>query len=203
MKQIAIYARVSTRSQSADRQIADLRDVIERDSPGTVPIVFTDVTSGSTPTAERRQFSELRKLIATRKVAKLYVHSIDRLGRTMVDVVTTVVDISKNADIYVHEIALDTSTPTGTALLHLMASFAELERNLIRERVRTGLALARKRGSRLGRPPKITDDVIARAAALRRDDPTMLQSTMADRLRVSRPTISRILKRIRTAPAPS
>ena len=79
--------------------------------------------------------------------------SVDRLGRSLQDLVGFLSEIDAlGVDLYLHQQALDTSTPAGTALFQMLGVFAQFERTIIRERVNAGLARARAQGKRLGRP---------------------------------------------------
>ena len=93
--------------------------------------------------------------------------SVDRLGRSLQDLVAFLSDLqAKGCDLYLHQQALDTSTPSGRAMFQMLGVFSEFERGMIRERVNAGLARARAQGKRLGRP-KIGVDVEKRIRALR------------------------------------
>ena len=79
--------------------------------------------------------------------------SVDRLGRSLQDLVGFLGNLqSKKVDLYLHQQALDTSTPSGKAMFGMLGVFAEFERSIIRERVNAGLARARAKGITLGRP---------------------------------------------------
>ena len=76
---------------------------------------------------------------------------MDRLGRSLQDLVGFLSDLqAKNVDLYLHQQALDTSTPSGKAMFGMLGVFAEFERSIIQERVKAGLARARARGKTLG-----------------------------------------------------
>jgi DNA invertase Pin-like site-specific DNA recombinase len=79
--------------------------------------------------------------------------SVDRLGRRLQDLLGFLLELqSKNVDLYLHQQALDTSTPMGKVMLQMCGVFAELERSIIQERVRAGLERAWAKGTTLGRP---------------------------------------------------
>jgi len=91
--------------------------------------------------------------------------SVDRLGRSLQDLVVFLGELkAASVDLFLHQQALDTSTPSGRALFQMLGVFAEFEAAMIRERTRAGLVRARAQGKRLGRPP-ITR--MASAAVLR------------------------------------
>ena len=78
---------------------------------------------------------------------------VDRLGRSLQDLIGFLADLqSKKVDLYLHQQALDTSTPSGKAMFGMLGVFAEFERSIIQERVKAGLARARAKGKTLGRP---------------------------------------------------
>jgi DNA invertase Pin-like site-specific DNA recombinase len=95
----------------------------------------------------------LLKDAVRRRFDLVAVSAIDRLGRSLTDLLSILGDLhGANVDLYVKEQGLDTTSPSGRAAFSLMGIFAELERNLIRERVLAGLARARAEGRKLGRP---------------------------------------------------
>ena len=97
----------------------------------------------------------------------LGVWSVDRLGRSLPDLLGTLSELhALGCDLYLHQQAVDTTTPGGRALFQMMGVFAEFERAMIRERIHAGLARARAEGKRLGRPPVEGDAVDAARAAL-------------------------------------
>jgi DNA invertase Pin-like site-specific DNA recombinase len=93
------------------------------------------------------------KAVARREVDLVMAWSVDRLGRSLVDLLATLQDLhAKEVDLYLHQQGLDTSTPSGRAMFGMMGVFAEFERSMIQERVKAGLARARAEGVTLGRP---------------------------------------------------
>jgi len=80
--------------------------------------------------------------------------SVDRLGRSLPDLVSFLSEIqAKGCDLYLHQQALDTSTPSGRMMFQMLGVFAEFERSIIRSRVMAGLERARAKNIRIGRPP--------------------------------------------------
>jgi DNA invertase Pin-like site-specific DNA recombinase len=102
--------------------------------------------------AQRPQFDKLCRAVAKRHCDIVCAWAVDRLSRSVADLVGFLNDVhAVGCDLYVHTSGVDTSTPGGRALFQVMGVFAELERNLIRERVISGLQRAREHGTRSGR----------------------------------------------------
>ena len=146
-KRVALYARVSTDSQTTENQLLELRAMAER-SGWTVVAEFVDHgISGAKGRADRPQFNALLNGVARREFDMLAAWSVDRLGRSLQDLVGFLSELqSKRVDLYLHQQALDTSTPAGKMMFQMCSVFAEFERSMIQERVRSGLARARAKG---------------------------------------------------------
>ncbi|MER6492742.1 recombinase family protein [Streptomyces griseorubiginosus] len=172
------YARVSTKGQLLDRQIAAL------EAAGCQRI-FSDKKSGKN--AERE---ELKKALDyLRPGDTLVVPSLDRLGRSIKDLIGIVGALREEGIGFrsLHE-SLDTTTPGGRLVFHVFAALAEFIRELIVQGTHEGLAAARARGERLGRPPAMTEEQIRHARAML-TDPEASISSIAKLLGVSRMTI--------------
>jgi DNA invertase Pin-like site-specific DNA recombinase len=158
MRQIG-YTRVSTAGQDAQLQLDALitAGVQKRN-------VFADVTSGSKTAIERPGMMKLLNYAETGDT--VVVWRIDRLGRSLIDVLNTV-DLLRSRGIQVRSLSdgIDPATSTGRLMLHMLATLAEYERELIVERVNAGIAAARESGTRFGRPP-VNPDVIAEKLAI-------------------------------------
>jgi DNA invertase Pin-like site-specific DNA recombinase len=97
---------------------------------------------------------QLLRDVTSRKVNTIAAWSVDRLGRSLQDLVGLLTDLQAvGCDLYLHQQALDTGTPSGRAMFQMCGVFAEFERSMIRERVNSGLARARANGVKLGRRP--------------------------------------------------
>lgn len=152
-KQVALYARVSTDSQTTENQLLQLRAVAERHGWSIVAEFVDRGVSGAKGRHERRQFDALLHGVARKEFDMIAAWSVDRLGRSLQDLVGFLLELqSKRVDLYLHQQALDTSTPMGKAMFQLCGVFAELERSIIQERVKAGLERARTNGKILGRP---------------------------------------------------
>ena len=152
-KRVALYARVSTDEQTARNQIRELRAVSERHG-WTIAEEYVDHgLSGSKGRDQRPAFDRMLKAAARREFDVLAAWSVDRLGRSLQNLVSFLDEIhSKRIDLYLHQQGIDTTTPAGKALFQMCGVFAEFERAMIQERVKAGLARARAQGKVLGRP---------------------------------------------------
>jgi DNA invertase Pin-like site-specific DNA recombinase len=153
-KRVALYARVSVdRAQTVENQLRDLQAVAVR-LGWTVVAVFTDEgISGAKGRDQRPGFDTLLKGVARKEFDLIAAWSVCRLGRSLQDLVAFLADVqARGVDIYLHQQALDTSTPSGRMLFQLLGVFGEFERAMIRSRVMAGLNRVRGH-KRLGRPP--------------------------------------------------
>ena len=153
MKRAALYLRVSTIDQTTANQERELRQVAER-AGWEVDKVYKDRgISGSKGRDKRPAFDALHKAAARREIDIVMAWSVDRLGRSLQDLVAFLSEIhAVGVDLFLHQQGLDTTTPAGKALFQMMGVFAEFERSMIQERVRAGLRRAKDDGKKLGRP---------------------------------------------------
>jgi DNA invertase Pin-like site-specific DNA recombinase len=158
------YTRVSTASQDAQLQLdALVKDGVQKRD------VFADVTSGSRAAIER---PGMRKLLEYAEDGDtIVVWRIDRLGRSMLDVLSTV-KLLRDRGVQIRSISdgIDPATTSGRMMLGMLASLAEYERELIVERVNAGIAVARANGTSFGRPksdPAIIADKLRAAVDAR------------------------------------
>ncbi len=151
---IAIYSRVSTDSQTTENQERELREVASRMGWTIMKIYRDEGVSGAKSRAERPAFNALWKDATRRRFDMVMAWSVDRLGRSLQDLVAFLSELhALRIDLYLHQQGVDTSTPAGKALFQMMGVFAEFERAMIRERVKSGLERAKAQGKILGRPP--------------------------------------------------
>jgi DNA invertase Pin-like site-specific DNA recombinase len=179
------YARVSTSGQNLDRQTRALAEA------GCIR-VFADKLSGKT--ADRPELAACLDYL--RAGDTLVVPSLDRLSRSLQDLITLVAGLRRTGVGFrsLHE-ALDTTTPGGRLVFHVFAALAEFIRELIVEGTREGLDAARARGQRLGRPPAMTAEQIRQARDLL-TLPGNSISSIARLLGVSRSTIYKHLAQL-------
>jgi DNA invertase Pin-like site-specific DNA recombinase len=193
MKRAAIYARVSTRNghQDPETQLLALRQVAQRAGWQVVDEYVDSGISGAKGRDQRPAFDQLLKDATRRKFDIIMAWSVDRLGRSLQDLVAFLGDMhAQGVDLYLDRQGVDTTTPGGKALFQLMGVFAEFERAMIRERVCAGLDKARAKGKRLGRPQvaPVVEDAIRAARKAGKG-----QLAIARDLRVGVSTVRRVL----------
>jgi DNA invertase Pin-like site-specific DNA recombinase len=165
MRQAALYLRVSTLDQTTANQERELREVAARMGCEIIKVYRDHGVSGAKGRDGRPQFDAMCRDAARRRFDVIMAWSVDRLGRSLQDLVAFLSEIhTLGIDLYLHQQGIDTTTPAGKAMFQMMGVFAEFERSMIKERVRAGLARARDEGKTLGRP-KINAE---REAAIRR-----------------------------------
>jgi len=152
-KRVALYLRVSTGEQSTDSQKHALMEVAKRSDWDIIHIFEDKAVSGAKCRNDRPAFKAMLDACTRREIDLIAVWSIDRLGRSLQDLVGFLQDVDAlGVDLYMHQQSIDTGTPSGKLLFHICGVFAEFERSIISERVRAGLDKARANGKVLGRP---------------------------------------------------
>lgn len=151
-KRVAFYARVSTADgQTVENQLRALREVAQRLGWTVVAIFKDEGISGTKGRDKRPGYDALMKGVARKEFDLVAAWSVCRLGRSLPDLVALLSDLqARGVDLFLHQQALDTSTPSGRMLFQLLSVFAEYERAMIVARVKAGLQRTTKR---LGRPP--------------------------------------------------
>jgi DNA invertase Pin-like site-specific DNA recombinase len=153
-KRVAFYLRVSTGDgqQTIENQRQALDEIAER-AGWQVIEVYADEISGTKGRERRPAFDRMLKAAVHRKFDMIAAWSVDRLGRSLQDLVGFLGELkAAGVDLFLHQQALDTSTPSGRALFQMLGVFAEFKAAMIRERTLAGLVRARAQGKRLGRP---------------------------------------------------
>jgi DNA invertase Pin-like site-specific DNA recombinase len=177
------YARVSTHEQTLNLQ----RDALEK--AGCTKI-FTDTASGAK--TERIGLDEALNYV--RKGDTLVVWRLDRLGRSLPHLITTMTDLEERGIGFKSLTEnIDTTTSGGKLIFHIFGALAEFERNLIKERTNAGLTAARVRGKTGGRPKVLTGRQLSIAQSLY-DDPAHSIAEICRTLKVSKATLYRSLK---------
>ena len=148
--QVAIYCRVSTDDQCCERQERDLRPSPRR-AGHKIVAVFKETASGADD--DRPERKKVMALARAREIDAILVTELSRWGRSTQDLVQTLDDLHgwKVSVLAQNGLSFDLSTSTGKLMRTIMAGLAEFERDLIRDRVKSGLAAARARGVKLGR----------------------------------------------------
>jgi putative DNA-invertase from lambdoid prophage Rac len=183
-----LYARVSTQDQQTiPMQTRALREYATRRG-WTIARQVREIGSGASQRERREQLLEAAR---RREIDVVLVWRLDRWGRSVTDLLATLQELEYLGVGFVSLTeALDLTTPAGRAMAGLLAIFSEFEREILRERVRAGLAHARQNGQRLGRPL---------TAALHADEVRKLyragrsKSEIARRLQIGRTSVRRIL----------
>jgi DNA invertase Pin-like site-specific DNA recombinase len=153
MKRAALYLRVSTDGQTTENQRRELIQVAERAGWQIVDVYEDAGISGAKGRADRPAFNRLHEDAIRRRFDVVMAWSVDRLGRSLSDLLRFLEELrGLSVGLYLHKQALDTTTPAGKAMFQMLGVFAEFERAMIQERVRSGLARAKAQGKKLGRP---------------------------------------------------
>src|SRR5271156_4795864 len=185
---VGLYARVSTHDQQTlPLQIRAMREYAAKRG-WTIVAQMKEVGSGA---AQRERRSTLIAAARRREIDVVLVWRLDRWGRSVADLVSTLQEL-QHLDVGFVSLteALDLTTPAGRAMAGLLAVFAEFEREILRERVRAGLAHARLNGKRLGRPPS----VVHRGVEVRKlYGKGISKSEIARTLEIGRTSVRRLL----------
>ena len=150
MHRAALYVRVSTDRQTAENQVADVRQLAV--ARGFEPVIYEEVESAA---KARPVMEQMLADVRAGRVQAVAVWALDRLHRSMTGAITTVLELDRLGVpvLSVREGWLDTSGPVRPLLVAIFGWVAEQERTRLIERTKAGLARARAQGKRLGRPP--------------------------------------------------
>lgn len=186
---VGIYARVSTHDQQTlPMQLSQMKDYI-KNRQWTLEVEFEEVGSGAKTRPKRE---ELLKMARRREIDAILVWKLDRFGRSLADLITSLNELRELGVVFVSITeALDFSTPSGRAMAGMLSTFAEFERDMIRERVRAGIANARENGKPHGRP-KTASNKLDKILELKSEG--LNNSQIARELKISRPSVIGLLK---------
>ena len=192
---VGLYARVSTHDQQTlPLQLTAMRDYVAKRG-WKIALEVQDIGSGASLRAKRE---ELVKAARRRELDRIIVWRLDRWGRSLLDLVSTLQELaSLNVGFVSLSEALDLTTPSGRALAGMLAVFAEFERDILRDRVKAGIAQARKEGRPHGRPPTVAKYAL-RVRALAENG--ISKSEISRRLRISRTSVRQFLAQPRRQP---
>jgi DNA invertase Pin-like site-specific DNA recombinase len=188
---VGIYARVSTHDQNTlPMQLERMKEYVEHRG-WTLAVEVEEIGSGAKTRPKRE---ELLKTARRREIDAILVWKLDRFGRSLADLVMTLNELREIGVVFVSLTeSLDFSTPSGRAMAGMLSTFAEFERDIIRERVKAGIVSAREKGKRHGRP---------QTAAIKKEEATKLfkngkglnKSEIARKLKISRASVINLLK---------
>jgi DNA invertase Pin-like site-specific DNA recombinase len=156
-KRAAIYVRVSTDKQTVENQVRELHQIAERRGWEVVEQYSDAGISGTKGRDGRPGLNLMLNDAKRRKFDVVMAWAIDRLGRSLVDLLHTIQELeASSVDLYLDQQSIDTTTPMGKLMFQVTGAFAEFERSMIRQRVHAGLKRAVEAGKVLGRP-RISD----------------------------------------------
>lgn len=185
---VGIYARVSTHDQQTLRLQLEAMRKYAKQRKWKVTLEIRDIGSGA---SERPKREELLRAARRREIDSVLVWKLDRWGRSLPDLVVTLRELSELGVAFVSLTeALDLSTPSGRAMVGLLSVFAEFERDLLRERVKAGIAQAKLEGRSGGRPKTAA---LQAAEAQKLFKKGLSKSEIARKLRIGRTSVRRAL----------
>lgn len=153
IKRAALYVRVSTDKQTVENQVEALTKVAEARGWQIVEIFSDAGISGAKTRKDRPGLDQMLKAAQRGKFDVVMAWAIDRLGRSLVDLLSTIENLKAcGVDLYLDQQAIDTTAPAGKLMLQMTGAFAEFERSMIVARVHAGLRRAVANGKTLGRP---------------------------------------------------
>lgn len=188
LKRVAIYARVSTHDQKTLPMQIEKCSSFASSRGWEVTININEVGSGAVKRPERER---LLKLCRRREVDIVIVWKLDRWGRSVSDIISTLQELQELGVQFVSVTeALDFTTAMGRAMGNLLAVFSEFEREMISERVKAGIAQARLKGIKLGRPATVENQ---KEEIISLWDEHRNKSLIASKLGVSRRSVTRVI----------
>ncbi len=192
MKRAVIYARVSTSSQTEENQVLQLRETAKRFGWNIIAELRDHGISGTKNENDRPGFLKLWNMVRQRKVDVVMVWGIDRLSRSLTDLLRFVSEIqSCSCDLFSLSQNIDTTTPSGKLCFSVFGALAEYESSLRRDRIMAGLERAKAEGKKLGRPSCINDAVVTSVRLLR--EKGLSVHNIAKQLRIGVGTTQKIL----------
>jgi putative DNA-invertase from lambdoid prophage Rac len=192
--QVALYCRVSTDDQSCERQVHDLKAFAKR-AGHTIVGVFKENASGAKN--DRAERNKVMALAQAHKIDAVLVTELSRWGRSTQDLVQTLDDLHrwKVSVLAQNGLTFDLHTASGKLMRTIMAGLAEFERDLIRERVKSGLAAAKARGVVLGRPEGFRPSDKKAAKVRKLHDDGLSYRLIARNVGLSKGTVQAIVNR--------
>jgi DNA invertase Pin-like site-specific DNA recombinase len=193
-KKCALYSRVSTDSQTTENQIRELRAYATRMNYQIVAELSDNGISGTKGKKDRPGYNRLCEIICRKEIDIVLCWSVDRISRSLPDLLAFLGELkSRGVDLFLHQQSLDTSTPSGKAMFQLLGVFSELEREICRERILSGLARAKSQGKKLGRPSVADSPQVIASVRLLREKGHSIHF-IAKNLKIGCATCQKILK---------
>jgi DNA invertase Pin-like site-specific DNA recombinase len=185
-----IYCRVSTTDQDCDRQERDLREFADRAGYEIVEVVRETASGAKDDRAQRKKVLAAAR---ARKISAVLVSEASRWSRSTIDLLGTLQDLNAwgISLVTLSGISLDLNTPQGKLMAAILSAIAEFERDLIRERVKSGIAAARAKGRKFGRP-RVSESAIEKVRQLRQQGKSYSQIAAASG--VSRTKVSQLCR---------
>jgi putative DNA-invertase from lambdoid prophage Rac len=185
---VGIYTRVSTHDQQTlPLQLESLRKYAHA-RKWKIVLELEDVASG---VKERKKREQVLEAARKREIDVVLVWKLDRWGRSLTDLFSTLEELNNLGVAFVSLTeAIDLTSPIGRAIAGVLSVFAAFERELLRERVKAGIAQARKKGRKHGRPPTVAK-YASKVQSLRAQGVT--QAEIARRLSIGRSSVRRLL----------
>jgi DNA invertase Pin-like site-specific DNA recombinase len=195
IKRIAVYGRVSTDGQNHDSQLREVRAYIRRRWPKADVTEYLDKASGAK--FKREGLDAMMADVRKDRIDIVAVYKLDRLGRSLQHLAQLIGELERHGTALVASSqGIDTSesNPAGRLQMHVLAAVAEFERSVIVERINAGLAAARERGAKFGRP-RTLDRHISAVAKLRRRG--LSERKIAAELKIPAGSVSAIVKNVK------
>ena len=168
MKKVVIYTRVSTDKQTVENQVKELTEYCKRCNFEIVKIYRDEGISGTKGRDERSGLDEMMKDAVHHKFDMLLCYSICRLSRSLKELITIMTTLNElKIDMFFSVQSIDTTTSAGKMIFNIFGSLAEFERELLRDRIKSGINRAREQGKTLGRKSIINESLIKAVKMLR------------------------------------
>ena len=160
MKKVCLYSRTSHSDSNPQNQINELKEVASRNGWVIVSEFVDAGISGSKGRDKRPQFDAMLKSAMKKEYDLVMFWAVDRASRNLTHLVQMMNDLdAKNVGMYFHQQAIDTTTPSGRAMIQMAGVFAEFERSMTRERILASHERAKAEGKHIGRPSMMNDSL--------------------------------------------
>ena len=193
MKKVVLYCRVSTKDQNCDRQITELKEIAKNHNYHIIDEYIDTGFSGSMK--NRPELDRMMKDAFSKKFEMVMTLELSRIGRSTKNLLEIVEKLKdKDINLFIANQQIDTSTPSGSMFFTIASAFATYERDLIRERVISGLQNAKKKGVVLGRKTNLNG--ITKNKIIEMKSGSIGLKKIAFETKVSVQTIRKLLKEV-------